>query len=166
MPRTALKTDDIKIEQKPDITNRAELKDRSDTVVAAPIGAADPAYLAQIEFAEEPVTIRLEPSSDMNAATMHPIWCNGKGCEVLINGKWCEMTYLPVGRNWTVKRKYVAILAGAKIDKINTIKGSVNDENPENRISRITTSVVTFSVVEDKNPRGAAWLAELIRRNS
>lgn len=166
MPRVALKSDDIKIEQKRDLTTHDELKDRRDTVVAAPIGAADPDYQAQLAFAEEPVTIRLEPSSDPNASTMHPIWNNGKGCEVLINGQWCEATYLKVGFDWTVKRKYVAILAGAKIDKINTIKGSVTDENPQNRISRITTALVTFSVIEDKNPRGAAWLSELLRRNS
>ena len=166
MPRTALKTDDIKIEQKSDISTHEQLKDRSNIVQADNVLPADKEYFAQLAFNEEPVTIRLEPSSDPNAATMHPIWNNGKGCEVLINGQWCEQTYLPVSLNWTVKRKYVAILAGAKIDKVLTLAGSVQDENPQNRISRITTAVTTFSVIEDKNPRGAAWLGELLRRNS
>lgn len=166
MPRTALKTDDIKIEQKPDITTRDELKDRSDTIVAAPVGAADKSYQAQIAFNEEPVTIRIEPSTDKNATLMHPIWCNGKGAEVLLNGKWCEVTYIPVDVEVTLKRKYVAILASAKTDTVNTVKGSVTDENPQNRITRITTAVATFSVTEDKNPRGHAWLTELRRRNS
>ena len=169
MGRQALKkevhTADTQIEQKDDLVSDAAHKDRGgETIEAFPVSPSKE-YAGHLAFAEEPVTIRLEQSSEKNTATVHPVWCNGKGAEVLINGKWREVTYLPTNVELTTKRKYVAILAGAKIDSVKTEIQNEDSEHPNNVTRRITTALVTFSVIEDKNPLGRAWIQELVRRN-
>ncbi len=122
-------------------------------------------YLDELAFNEEPVTIRLEPSSDKNAAGALPVWCNGKGAEVLINGQWRECTYLPVGQVLTTKRKYVEVIVRAKVDTIHTKIQEMDSERPNNRIDRFTSPTTSFSIIEDRNPKGAAWVSEIRRRN-
>lgn len=163
MGRQALHTSDIKIEQKDDISDRRE--DRAPEIVRAEqLPQKD--YLDELAFNEEPVTIRLEPSAEKNAAAAVPFWVNGKGCEIFENGQWREIIYVPVGRVFTTKRKYVAVMAAAKYDTISTVHGEAGSSDViENRINRFTSAVAAFSVIEDKNPRGAAWLSELRRRN-
>lgn len=166
MPRQELHSDAVKIDQKPPIGGDAALKDRAPELVrvdASVLGDTD--RLAELAFNEEPVTIRLEPSSDKNAAGSFPIWVDGKGAEVFQSGRWMEITYLPVGRVLTTKRKYVAVLASAKIDSVSTEIKDEKEERPDNRIVRFTSAIHSFSIIEDKNPRGAAWMAELRRRN-
>ena len=136
----------------------------SDFVTSETIGSIDNTYLADLAMNEEPVTIRLEPSSDKNAATAHPFWCNGKGAEILISDRWCEITYLPVGVVLVTKRKYVGIIAGANTDAIHTRMTDMDGERPGNTVQRFTSPVMSFSIIEDANPRGAAWVTA-IRRN-
>lgn len=172
MPRTAvnaqLDTRDIKVTQKPDIIldDDFDPNDREPEIVEAGEDVLKKDYADALAFAEEPMTIRIEPSTDKNAATVHPVWCNGKGAEVLIRGRWREVTWLPVNTDLIVKRKYVAILCSAKIDQVLTTVVERPGDDPENRVQRITTPVLTFSVIEDKNPRGHAWLTGLRQRNA
>jgi len=121
--------------------------------------------LDEIAFNEEPVVIRLDPSTEANAATAIPIWVNGKGCEVYFKGRWFELPYIPVSVELTVKRKYLAVLIKAKQDKITTDFGKPGDETPMNRINRFTSAYQAFQVLEDRNPKGRAWLTEMRRRN-
>lgn len=160
--RAEIHTDDIKIEQKSEIIDGA---DRAPEIVRAEQVDADKEQLAKLAFNEEPVTIRIEPSTEKNAATH--IYCavNGIGCEVLINGQWIQMLYVPVGQMLTIKRKYIEVLARAKSDQITTRHDDVGAEFIDNRVVRVTSAVCAFSVIEDKNPKGAAWLTELRRRN-
>ena len=67
-----------KVEQKPPIVDTSAYD--GDIVIGEKIGNAD--YLDELAFMEEPVTIRLEPSSDKNAAGAFPIWVNGKPAEL------------------------------------------------------------------------------------
>lgn len=168
MPRTELHTDDIKIEQKADIVgngvDNSDLLDRTPDIVKAD-QLPNKDYMDELAFNEEPVTIRIEPSADKNAAMFHPIWVNGKGCEVWIAGAWREMTYLPVAQVLTVKRKYVEVLLRSKTDTVHTEVKEVEGENPKNTIRRFTSATVSFSIIEDKNPLGAAWVNEIRRRN-
>ncbi len=164
MPRQALHTDDIKIEQKSDISDDPS-KYTGDIVKAEKI---DRAMADELAFNEEPMTIRLEPSSEQNAATSYPVWVNGKGCEVLMNGRWLEMTYIPVGIVVTTKRKYVEGLIRSKIDTLHTTKTDVEDvrvDSESNVIRRFTRAVHSLSIIEDRNPAGIAWLSEIRRRN-
>jgi hypothetical protein len=160
MPRAALHSEDIKIEQKSDIVDVLE---RKPEIVRA--DKIDTDHADALAFAEEPVKIRLEPSTDKNAAGYFPIWVNGKGCEVLMNGAWREMAYLPVGQIITIKRKYLEVIVRAKIDTVHTEVKEPESETPHNVVRRFTSAVHSFSVIEDNNPRGAAWLTEIRRRN-
>ena len=166
MSRNEFHTDSVKVDQKAPIVGDAKLRNReSDVVLVDKDALNDKAWFEELAFNDEPVTIRIEPSSEKNAASAFPVWCNGKGAEVLIRGKWVEMIYLPVGQILTTKRKYVAIMLGAKIDTIQTVTDEATQENPRNEVKRITTATHSFSIIEDKSPRGAAWATELRRRN-
>ncbi len=169
MPRQAVNfhTEDHKIDPKPAI-NLDE--DREPEIVEAGEDVLrDKAYADELAFNEEPVTVRLEPSAEKNAATRFPIWNNGKGCEVWMNGRWVEMPYIPVGVVITIKRKYVEILARAKFDRVDTGRTEVehlkDDSQPNNIIQRVTSAASAFSIINDPNPRGVAWLTALYRRN-
>lgn len=163
MGRKELHSDSVKIEQKPTIIDQKKHEEEGDIIlVDKPVNKE---WLDELAFNEEPVTIRIEPSAEKHAAGAHPVWVNGKGAEVFQNGRWQEIGYLPVGRVLTIKRKYVAVLASAKFDNISTEVVEVVNENPNNQIKRLTSRTVSFSVLEDKNPRGGAWLTELCRRN-
>lgn len=154
-----------KIDQKPDISdNPAEYE--GDIVVAGSSVLDDKEYLDQIAFSKEPITIILNPSSEKNAATSFPVWVNGKGAEVLMNGRWTEMGYLPIGRPITIRRMVLEVIVRAKVDTINTVQSSDPDsERVDNRVTRFTAPVHSFSVVSNQSPRDAAWLAELATRN-
>jgi hypothetical protein len=152
----------------PPIEQRAPIEDDTstyagDVIIGEKIGNAD--YLDELAFNEDPVMIRLEPSSDKNAATAYPIWVNGKPAEVFQNGRWDEIGYLPVGRVLTVKRKVLEVIIRAKIDTIHTKVQEMESERPNNIVQRFTSPVHSFSIIEDANPRGPAWVAELRRRN-
>lgn len=168
MPRTAvnaqiLHTDDIKIAQKAPLVG--DLSDREPEIVQADESVlSDKDYADELAFNEEPITIRIEPSSEKNASTVVPVWCNGKGAEVLINGRWRSVTWLPVNTDLIVKRKYVAIMMAAKIDRIETVIIKRMDDE-ENKINRVTTAVCTFSVLNDPSPRGRDWFIALRQRN-
>lgn len=125
----------------------------------------DQDYLDELAFMEEPVTVRLEPSSDKNAAGAFPIWVNGKPAEVYQNGRWDEIGYLPVGRTLTVKRKVLEVIIRAKVDTVHTQIQEMDSERPNNVVQRFTSPVHSFSILEDRNPRGPAWVSELRRRN-
>lgn len=158
---------DTKIEQKPALNGDRPADRESDVVVAAKVINKD--YADELAFNEEPVTVRLERGSDKNAPRTQEIWCNGKGCEIWDekSKRWMEITHVPIARVVTIKRKYLAILAGTKRDQI-TVSGTDPEDVGKvhaNRVERDTSSACMFSVIADRNPRGAEWLTELLRRN-
>lgn len=163
MARAPLNTADVKIEQ-PRVIDEAQ--DRLGQVVQSDEDVLrDKDRLERLAMGEDPVTIIINPSNEENAPTSYPCWVNGKGAEVFLNGEWLPITYLPVGVELVTRRKYVEVLARAKTDNIRTVHDSANVERPRNRIERTTSAVANFTVLEDKNPRGPAYFAELRRRN-
>lgn len=179
MAREELSSDKIKINQKPAITMQAGatgqiasdgsvLMDPGDRVAEIVPGEEsvldDEEYMDRLKFMEEPVRIRLEPSSEKNPANVFPVWVNGKGAEVLINDRWRQITYLPVSRELTVKRKVLEVIARAKIDTINTDIIENPGQDPDNRVKRFTSPVHSFSVLQDSQ-KGHEWLTELRRKN-
>lgn len=162
MARAALRTADIKIDQKDPIEETA---DREGEIVKADLSAiAEKEYLERLAMAEEPVTIQIEPSSEANAPTSYFCGVNGNNPEVLYNGKWMKLPlpYVPVGVQFTMKRKYVEVLVRAKRDTVST---NYDELGTFNKINRVTSAVANVQVLEDKNPRGPAYFAELRRRN-
>jgi hypothetical protein len=139
-------------------------KHEGDFITGETIGSVEGTYLADLAMNEEPVTIRIEPSSEKNAPQAYPIWVNGRGAECFINGRWVEIIYLPVGIALTVKRKYLGVLISAKTDTVTTRMTDMEGERPNNMVTRQTSAVANFSILEDANPRGANWAQELRRR--
>jgi len=154
-------TGDIPIPQKPAIETRADLDD--EVIVAAPNLNKD--YEAALAEAEEPVTIRIERSGEKFAPKSVECWVNGKGAEAFFNGRWNEITWVPVGMQVTLKRKYVEVLARSRVDTIETNVVERDGEDPRNFIDRSTSSRAPFSVIEDRSPRGAEWLRNLLQTN-
>ena len=62
----------------------------------------------------------------------------------------------------TTKRKYVEVLARSKTETVRTKTGDANQENPENTLVRSIARRASFSVLEDQNPMGRAWLTRLL----
>lgn len=181
MSKGELHSDSIKIEQKPNFVLKKpgqpaearsdgdvemdSLSERPAEIVIADPSVADADYQAELAFMDEPVLIRLEPSTEKNASNLFPVWVNGRGADLFINGKWVPVAWLPVGQEITVKRCVLEIIVRAKVDTIETDIIENPGQDPENRVKRFTSPVHSFSVIEDKNPRGAAWLREVRRRN-
>lgn len=163
MGREALQSSDIKIKQKSAISDDPSLREPEIVTVDKVL---DKDYADALAFAEEWVTIRINPSPVLNAPKSYPVWNNGKGCEVRMeNGRVMEMPWLPVGQKLTIKRKYLEILARAKLDTVNTEIRNKEGEDPLNNVSRMTSAACSFAILEDKNPRGVEYISELINRN-
>lgn len=117
-----------------------------------PISAnADLKKLArEAAFMEEFVTIFVHPQGGDNAATHVTLNVNGTNQPVFF------------GHNTTIRRKYVEVLARMK--ETNYSQQAANFMNPEisNALIPRSSQVHPFSVVEDKNPKGAAWLAHIL----
>jgi hypothetical protein len=162
MGRQEIFSGDTAIAQHDDLVG--DLKDRKpDIIVGEKIVNKD--YMDELAFNEEPVTIRIEPSTEKNAPAHFPVWVNGKGCEVLIGNDWVSVGHIPVSTLLTVKRKYVEVIMRAKIDTITTDVIEEIGKDPINKVKRFTTAVNSFSIIKDDNPLSLAWLTELRRRN-
>lgn len=119
-------------------------------------------YLAALNFMEEPVTILIEENTRSELPESHvPVGVNGKGAEVLIDGKWVEAGWLPIGRELTTKRKYVEVLLRSKADTINTDHDDATVERPRNMVKRRTAAQYPVSVLHDANPKSREWQARV-----
>lgn len=169
MARREINTDETKVEQRPLDVDAAMAagKDRREVVEAGEDVLEDTDWLDELKFNEEPVTIYIEPSTEKNALTHHYIAVNGTGCEVWYENlkRWVETPHVPTGQKLTIKRKYLATMVCAKIDTITTdVDNPGSTEFVGNRERRNTSSVLSVTVLEDRNPDGAAWLMALKRR--
>lgn len=165
MGRQALHSDTVKIEQKPVIILKDGEKPVHDGEIVLVDKPLNKEYLDELKFQDEPVKIILNPTADENAPTSYPVWVNGKGAEVFQRDRWEEITYLPIGQPIITKRKYLEVIIRSKIDRVTTTHEDATVERPINRVRRATLAVHSFSILEDKNPKGAAWATEMIRRN-
>ena len=156
-------TDDVKIDQRPPVP----MGEEPPAFIVHPGSAAQSKeLLEELQFMQDPVTIRLEPMHGINAPRHVPAWTNGHGADVLMNGRWVSMTYLPVGQILTVRRHTVERFARAKQDDIKVNYGLRGTLEPINDISRVTSSTCPFSVINDPNPRGPQWLSDILQRNT
>ena len=152
-PRKEFSTDDMEVGQRPSIIipplNETMIREGEKIDVVEP-GSANNDYYASLAFMEEPMTIRLERSSEKNAPKLVDVYVNGEAC------------WVPVGQNFKLKRKFVEVLARSKPESIDTRTGSSEEEQPRNEILRNTSSKYPFTVVEDNNPRGYDWLTRVL----
>ena len=105
----------------------------------------------ELLFNEEFVEVMVHESTDDNAE--NPIFtaCNG------------ITQYFFRGQPQQVRRKFVAILASCKEHNVTTPEYTGGDGARAMGIRRTSSLKYPFSVISDKNPRGAAWLRGLLQ---
>lgn len=115
----------------------------------------------ELAFMEEPVTIRIQKSTEKYAPNVVDCWVNGKGAEQFINGRWAVCGWLPVNHLVITKRKYLEVLAHAKVDSLQT-EVKKHEDREDNFAIPYTSSKYPFQVVTDNNPRGSEWLHRVL----
>lgn len=160
-----INTADLPIEQKKDIDLDSPIIHGE--ALANVAGDVDHAkdYLATLQFNEDPVTIIINENGRQTdyPETHVPVQVQGKGAEVLINGRWVSICWLPIGQELTTKRKYLEALLRSKSESINTQHEDATVERPRNILRRANTSNYPVQVLEDRNPLGREWLSGLMR---
>lgn len=119
-------------------------------------------YAKALQFNEEVLTIMVMPSSEKHAPKVVQCWVNGRGAEVFMNGRWLEIGCFPVGIRVITKRKFVEVLLRCKTDAVSTMVIERNGEDPQNVVDRVTSHRVPLTIIEDKNPMGAEWVARIL----
>ena len=100
-------------------------------------------------FMNELVTVMVHSTTDENQPNHVVVNCNGMN-QPLIRG-------VPT----TVKRKYVEILARMKETKYTQVTRNASAPDQIDMVARHGLSY-PFDLVEDKNPRGRAWLQNVL----
>ncbi len=104
----------------------------------------------EMMFMEELVKIRVEPLQEKNPRKIIDLYVNGKA-------EW-----VPIGRPWIMRRKFVEVLARSKPMSVQTKHESAEESlNPQNEVIRTTSSQFPFSVLQDSE-RGINWLNALM----
>jgi hypothetical protein len=160
-PPKELSTADLPVGQAPE----ADFEHRSEIILPVDKPLQND-YLAGLAFGEEPITIRIDPSDQENSPRVVDCWVNGKGAEVMdpATGKWLELNCLPIGGVIITKRKYVEVLARSKVDRVATRQETPNPQENQDgyKLQRSTHRKAVFSVIHDPNPKGAAWLTQIM----
>lgn len=114
--------------------------------------AQELAALAREEaFMNEFVTVQFHAPSDPNQPTFVPIRAGDLMVSVPRDG-----------RPYVIKRKYVEVVARAKMTRYSQVRRVL--ANGEEIVENVPHTALTypFSVLEDKNPRGRAWLEKVL----
>lgn len=133
---------DVRNLARPDLIQESE-------IVVVPGAGLDNSYAAQLAFMEEQMEVMVHESSDQNAEPIVQVSCNG------IN------QFFPRGVPVTCRRKFVEILARAKIMSIKTETINTNTD-VINRLNKTTALRYPFSIVSDPNPKGPSWLKSVL----
>lgn len=118
--------------------------------IHVPDGPTIDEYAKALAFMEEPVTVLVHESTQDNDIPLVDVYVNGVA------------QFFPRGEPVTCKRKYVEGLARAKPTHVTTDVRERNSENPQNIVNRRSSLRYPFSVIEDKNPNGSAWLRKIL----
>lgn len=163
MAKASLQTSDVAIDQPSPIIGNQNPK--PEIVEADEAILRNKEYQARLAMGEEPVKIIIHAAAGDNPPMSYPARVNGIGAEAWINDQWVSITHVPVETEVTLKRKYVECLIRAKITHITTRHDNAMVENPRNDTLRKTSAIANVQVLDDANPRGRAWLSDLMRRN-
>lgn len=139
--------EEVSIKQQPDLL----MKTTGDAERAEQIlevnNEIDMSYADDLAFMEEMVDVRVEESTDPNAEPVVAVFNNG------------QSQYFVRGKTQRVKRKFVEVLARAKQTTVNTVE----DRNEGAvRLKRHTSIRYPFSMTRDDNPKGYAWLRNIL----
>jgi hypothetical protein len=136
------------------VDGRLEDLDRPDLILEAggePLFEGDSSKARELAFMEEYIDILVAESTNPNDQPLVPLWVNGRP-------QW-----LLRGQVTRVKRHYADRLGRARNEDVKVSVAKNADGEVVNRTSKPSALAFPFSVVEDKNPLGKAWLAKLMR---
>lgn len=105
---------------------------------------------AELAFMEEKVVVRIHPSGDKAAELIPCFSVNG------IN------QYVVRGKPQVIKRKFLQEIARSKVDNITTPFARDANGFDTYNIGHSHSLKYPFEVIEDKNPRGRAWLEKIL----
>lgn len=157
-------TNDQLAQRDPVAHSLEETPDFSDTIQAVDPKHIENEYLERLKMDNDPVTIMIAKGNEQKPALTVPVWVQGIGAEVLKDGKWVQLGWLPVDIPVTTKRKFVEALARARpVNVDNEVIGGMNPlgDLPKNQIRHTARALNQFSVLEDRNPKGGEWLRRL-----
>lgn len=123
---------------------------RDDNTLVVADGPIDGDYASQLSFMEEKVEVMVHESTDDNAENPVQVSCNG------VNQFFFR------GQSQTAKRKFVEILARAKATSISTKELVMADGTRTTQIGKASALKYPFSIIQDSNPRGPAWLKAVL----
>jgi hypothetical protein len=159
--RRELHSEDIPLTQKQDIDLDSPIV-HGEALASVGDVAKNQAYIDELAFMEEPVTIIIEENSRSDFPETHvPAAVNGRNAEILQGGQWLQVGWLPIGRQITTKRKYVEVLLRSKSDSVRTQHDDATVERPRNTVSRRASANYPVTILEDRNPRGPQWLTKV-----
>ena len=125
-----------------------EITDDQETIEPVSASADFKSIAADESFMNEIVTIMVHETTDENQPPHLIVNCNGMN-QPIIRGMVTQL-----------KRKYVEILARMKETRYTQIQHA---EAPDRLDLRARTALVYgFDLIEDKNPKGRAWLSHII----
>ena len=161
MPRVApavksgeISTEDLGVaQQKP---REIQVKDKDTVLTPALVEPADSPHIdkekmANITFSRELITVRFHESTEENAEKFVEGWNNG------------DHMRAPRGENITVERRFIETMMRAKPTRFSQ-KAVLDDLGKVGGYQEIPHTAIRypFSVVEDKNPLGRAWLQAVL----
>jgi hypothetical protein len=114
----------------------------------------DPDRIDLEAFMKEPIEIQMSDAMDEN---------DPKFAEVTVNGRYIK---IPRGEIMRVPRSHVAVLAQAKQMRVIQDKVTNPDGSSGFRERVVMKLTYPFSVLHDPNPKGAAWLRQLLQNPS
>jgi hypothetical protein len=115
------------------------------------IGERDLRKLLEDEsFMNEPVTILLHSTTDENAPPHVTVGVNGINMPILR------------GTPTIVKRKFVEVLARCKETRYRQPTRDMANPEAGNGLLGSTANAYPFDMLEDKNPKGRAWLMQIM----
>lgn len=160
-------TADFPVGEMPSINLDASQEVDRDRIIVADAASLQADYANAIAFAEEPVDVIIHPpASERNPPQWVECWVNGKGAEILIDGKFVACGYLPVNMLLTIKRKYVEVLIRSRQTTYQTSHVAPEDAKSthvENHAIPTTNLRNQISIQYDANPLGREWLQRLVR---
>lgn len=118
--------------------------------VEIPDGPPSLDFLAELAFMNEPVTVIVHESSDPLAEPLPEIRCNGR------------LQIFPRGQEVVCRRAFVEVLARAKPVHYGNVEYVDGEGNKAVKYPQKKSLRYPFSVVDDKNPRGRAWLKKVL----
>ncbi len=113
---------------------------------------------AMLAFYEEPVEIMIMDNNDENPENYVFLAVNGRG-PMPGGAPWCPRN-IPI----VMARKYVEVLARSKPVNLQTVEAQDHEGNKTIKIRRQSALRYPFTVLRDNNPRGGAWLREVLRQ--